>query len=92
MFKETSYENIFFTENWPASTSVIKGEFSKKIKSLSNINSCATSHADSLLNTRSNSRSTSLNNLFSTNNVIEAMNKLNLLSSQGSLLDVIEEE
>jgi len=92
MFKETSYENLYYTEHWPASTNVMKGEFSKKIKSLSNLSSRSTSRVNSLLNSRSTSRSTSLNNLFSSNNIIEAMDKLNLLSSQESLLDVIEEE
>jgi len=87
MFHEISIENLFVTEHWPASTSIIKRNFSKKIKSLSNFSSCTTSHTGSL----SNSRSTSLSNLYSSN-IIEAMNKLNLFSSQGSLLDVIEEE
>jgi len=87
MFHETSIENLFFTEHWPASTSIIKGNFSKKMKSLSNCSSCTTSHADSL----SNSHSTSLSNLYNSD-VIEAMNKLNFLTSQESLLDVVEEE
>jgi len=88
MFHETSIENLFFTERWPASTTSIKGNFSKKMKYLSNFSSCTTSQTDSL----SNSRSTSFSNLCSSNNIIEAMNKLSLFTSQGSLLDAIEEE
>jgi len=85
MFHEASIENLFFTEHWPASTYIIKGNFSKKIKSLSSL---STSQADSL----SNSRSIFLSNLCNSYTVIEAMNKLNLFNSQESLLDIIEEE
>jgi len=34
MFYETSHEKLFFTENWPTSTTTLKGNFSKSLNSL----------------------------------------------------------
>jgi len=88
MFHETSFENLFFTEHWPASTRMIKGNFSKKMKSFTNLCSSTTSPSYSL----SNSRSTSISNLYNSNSVLENLSKSDMFSSQGSMLDIIEEE
>jgi len=86
MFRETSYENLFITEHWPASISKIKGNFSKKMKSLSNLSSCST------LSSLSASCSNSYINLQNSNNIMETVNKLYLFNSQRSLLYIIEEK
>jgi len=96
MFQETSYENLFFTESWPASTSIIKGNFSKSFNSLCNMKMKSFSNLSNTTSPSSNSLSSSCSSshsyLHNSNNIIESTGKLNLFTSQESLLDVIEEE
>jgi len=78
MFKETSHEKLYYTENWSTSTSKINGKFSKsfnslcnkKMKSFSNLsssdNSLSSSLSSSCFCSRSNSCSSNHSNYFST--------------------------
>jgi len=92
MFNETSYEKLFFTEHWPSSTSMIKGNFSKSLNSLSNKKMNSFSNLSSTSNSLSSTRSSSLSSIYNSNIIIETINNSNLFTSQGSLLDIIEEE
>jgi len=91
MFKETSYDNLYFTEHWPASISVIKGNFSKSFNSLCTKNMISFSNNGSI-NTCSNSRSSSLTSIYDSIDMMENINSSKFFSSQRSLLDIIEEE
>jgi len=92
MFKETSHEKLFFTEHWPSSNNTIKSDFSKSMKSFSNY----TSKNNSLSNSRSCSRSCSFSSSSTSINnpirIIESLNNSKILTSQESLLYIIEEE
>jgi len=87
MFNETSHEKLFFTEHWPTSTSMIKGNFSKSFNSLNNMK------MKSFSNLSSSSFFTSSHSIFNSNdNIMDIIKNLNTCSSQGSILDIIEEE
>jgi len=106
MFYETSHEKLFFTESWPTSTTLLKRKFSKslnsicnkKTKSNSNIsnndislsNSCSNSLSNPLSSSHSNS--SSLTDIYNSNDLMETINNSYLFASQGSILDIIEEE
>jgi len=90
MYKETFNGNLITIEQWPSSTTEIKGKFSRSFNSLCN------KSMKSLLNISSfsfsNSLSGSLTSIYSSSNdITNSFNNLNLYTSQGSL-DIIEEE
>jgi len=92
MFKETSNEKLFFTEHWPASTSMLKGNFSRSFHSLHNMKMKSMPNLGST-NSFTNNFTTSLPSLYNSNdNILDSIKSSNFFGSQGSFLDIIEEE
>jgi len=91
MFSKTSHENLIFTEHWPASTSTLKGNFSKSFNSLCN-NKIKSFSSLSNSTSLSNFHSGSFSNIYDTNNIAETKKNSSIFTSQGSLLNIIEEE
>jgi len=91
MIKKTYNGNLIAIERWPTSTVEIKRNFSRSFNSLCNCSMKSLSNLSSI--SLANSLPNSLSSIYnSNNNIMENFSNLNVYTSQGSLLDIIEEE